>query len=98
MIEKTRLPSPEPVDVGTSAAPERRCKTCACYIEFKNPRAVGQSQGLCRRNGVMMMMQPGNGIGLAYPPTQQDLVCFDGWRPADTPPGQNVLYAIPPLR
>lgn len=88
-----RSPVPPPVDFGVSADSARRCKTCACHIEVKNPNVLGQSQSLCRRNGVVMM-QAGNGFSLTYPPTQPDLVCFDGWRPLDTPPGDIDMVRV----
>lgn len=76
-----------PADFGVSSDSTRRCKTCACHIAIPNPRVIGQSQSLCRRDPVQLVQTPGQNVSLTYPPTQPDLVCFDGWRPADVAPG-----------
>lgn len=94
-MDRPRYPKPEqqpPEDFGASSDPARRCKTCACHISIRHPHVIGQSQSLCRRNGVMLT-QAGQQVGLSYVPTQPELTCFDGWRPLDTPPG--VKYTVP---
>lgn len=88
------------IDFGISSTPDRRCKTCACFLEYNPTGAVGQTQAVCRRDpaGLMMTRNAITGntdTGLAYKPTQGDLVCFDGWRPLYTPPG--IPAALPIL-
>lgn len=85
---KTKVEQVAPVDFGVSSDSGRRCKTCACHIAIQNPRVIGQSQSLCRRDPVQLVQTPGQGVSLTYPPTQPDLVCFDGWRPVDVAPGE----------
>ena len=34
------------------------------------------------------VMEPGQARVFGYPPVQDDMVCFDGWRPTDTKPGE----------
>lgn len=90
---RSALPLP-PTDFGNSSDNNRRCKTCACYLEIVNPNDPRQVQGLCRRNCVNMVLNQVQGIAgprqemsLTFAPTQADLVCFDGWRPISTAPG-----------
>lgn len=82
------------VDQGVSSAPDRRCNTCACYLEIPNSTGKGPGQGVCRRNGVLMMQTQNRITGqmemnLTFAPTMAELVCFDGWRPENTAPGDN---------
>lgn len=78
------------LDQGNSSAPERRCETCACFLTAIDPNNIGgNTTGVCRRNMALLQIDPRTGqpIGLSYPMTTPKLVCFDGWRPLDTPPG-----------
>lgn len=74
-------------DSGASSDPNRRCKTCACYLKTLHPHEIGRSVSQCRRNPPQTLMGPNGPAGLAYALTDPELVCFDGWRPMDTPPG-----------
>lgn len=85
---------------------ERTCGNCACSFEMKDPQIINKTQLVCRRNGPMMVQQQvrtaagvGTQVGLMYTPTEQALVCFDGWRAKDTLPGQNtaIKEVIPGL-
>lgn len=97
-MEKSPLPAkpdPSAPDFGISSTPDRRCKTCACFFTVADPRNPARSQSLCRLNPPVMTVTQAQGIGgpraemsLSYSPTMPDLVCFDGWRHAETPPGK----------
>jgi len=70
----------------------RTCANCACSIEVTNPQAIGQKQLICRRNAPQLIAQHDKhgkvvGVSLVQAPTDKSLVCFDGWRPAGTLPG-----------
>lgn len=43
--------------------------------------------------------RPGEQLMYLYPPTQESMVCFDGWRPADTLPGDRweINLSMKPL-
>lgn len=69
----------------------RTCANCACAFLMKHPVNINQTQLLCRRNPPFVVQQrteAGVQNGISQPPTNPDVVCFDGWRPIGTEPGE----------
>jgi hypothetical protein len=87
----------------TDTVEERACINCACAIEAKHPTLINRSQLLCRKNPPMLINQQGqdtegravSALSLTYAPTSPELVCFDGWRPIGTAPGEKYLSVFP---
>jgi hypothetical protein len=79
----------------TTPTPERTCANCACAIIAKHPQEINRTQLLCRKGPPIMLRQTGtlasgeqfSGMTITYAPTSPELVCFDGWRPLGTLPG-----------
>jgi len=70
----------------------RTCANCACSLEVTNLQQISVKQLVCRRNPPQVMAQQDKqgrliGMSLVQSPTEKSLVCFDGWRPAGTLPG-----------
>lgn len=69
----------------------RTCANCACMLLMKHPVHINQTQMICRRNPPVVVQQrteAGVQVGITQPPTSAEAVCFDGWRPIDTDPGE----------
>lgn len=69
---------------------ERTCANCACSKTLKHPQLVNTSVMFCRRNGPLVVQGPNGQNGLTFQPTQGEHVCYDGWRPIGTLPGDRV--------
>ena len=91
---------------------DRRCATCACSIKLPNPRSVTGEDTYCRRNVPITREDRVRGPDPSNPRktvegiqrliehelVHANAVCFDGWRPIGTPPGENyALVQLAPL-
>jgi hypothetical protein len=75
---------------------DRNCSNCACSFLAKHPQEIGRTQLLCRKGPPLLVQQtatdpegrPVRAVSLTYALTSPELVCFDGWRPIGTLPGE----------
>lgn len=57
------------------------------------PRLDREGKPVVGKNG-NVIMEPGQQEFYLYPPTLEKLVCFDGWRPVGTLPGDNPFTSL----
>jgi hypothetical protein len=80
----------------------RRKMPQASEVQSRKPRTHPETGELMRNGQGQQLYDPVVAIQIGYPATLPEATCFDGWRPAGTPPGvrweaQRLAQAIRPL-
>jgi hypothetical protein len=88
-----------PVDKLHSQAFCRRNTPVHGRVRVDVPRLDRDKKPVIGKNGAPILEQEERSF-YVYPPTQPDMVCFDGWRPMGTLPGDkwDMLDIIKPFR
>jgi len=71
----------------------RRNNPIAAQIRIERPRVVNGEVQLDRRTQ-KPIMENATDVAYLYAPTQKELVCFDGWRPLGTLPGEKKIGGL----
>jgi hypothetical protein len=76
---------------------ERRCENCACSLQV-DTQLINQKAWICRKDPPFIVetrQRTVDGVvtsaEFSYKQTAPQFVCFDGWRPAGTLPGDNFI-------
>jgi hypothetical protein len=71
----------------------RRTPADAQMVRVSVPRLRNGKEDIDSKTGQPIMIEQQQ-MALVYKPTLPNLVCFDGWRPADTKPGDKSVESI----